>query len=955
MESNSVCIIGAGVSGMTTAVDLANAGLSVDLLDQAPHPGGRAAWYGCKATDECVQCGVCLVRNGIAQLDLYPSIKQHYSTKLRDVRFTETDDYVVSVERQPNAIDRSTCTNCGKCVESCSKNAVVRVKGWGYYIDSSCDECGSCIDACAVDAIDFERTSEISEITATDVIVATGFTPFDPATNRKWGYGENSRIITGTDLERLFHDEAYIPGNPDSRIAFVQCVGSRNVVEGQSACSRVCCAYSLRMANRISVEHPDIHIDLYYMDLQNFGRDFDTFIEDLGKRINLIRSNPISVTADTEGRPIVRYESFPELSVLEADYDYVVLSHGIASANDNADIAEMFALHLDTSGFIRLPGLTDDVFAPNRNDGGVLLAGSVTGPLGIAECAERAHEAAGVIASRHGVPLRNVAVDAPLAMNDHTVAKTIAYPNRALVIGDGFAGTMTALNLSSSTQVDLVSTCGTFYSPGDLAISLSTPDLQSELTATINRTNTIERLTADAILRSTTTSEGVDINLPSECRRYGVVICAAEHHERVHPDDGLMTLNEVYRAIDENRRFAGTTCFILDYHKETDANIFDDALYASLFISKQTRGEVLILHRQAHVSGDRGEALYDECREAGIVFIKYGKGIRIEQEDGDFALYGTDELSGTKFSIIKPDSVIMPGLLEFDRATQRIYDDLHIRTSEDAYAQPESLWLLPNDTNRAFVLTAGSTRTAMGGSGVVHDAVNAALTGLSMLRDGTVGERIAEIDEKICARCLTCVRSCPAGAIHKISGNGKKSVECLGAICTGCGICASVCPAGAIEIRNADASSIDSSENRTAGTLVVHCGESGRLAVERMREDGRDIPDSVSFFEFPCSGRINEKLLLGLFESDYTNVLVVGCRKGNCKHLDGNLHGEKKVARMQDLLRTAGINEIRTEMLFVAPDEGKRLHTAIMNIHDGTGNGGDGNGEGNGTTRTQSS
>jgi heterodisulfide reductase subunit A len=284
----------------------------------------------------------------------------------------------IDIQTKANLIDWQACVECGRCVEVCPEQAIEKVPGWKYYANDNCNACGKCVDACPVGAISLNRPVEKATVQADSVVLAAGYEPFDPAVNRKWGYGANPRVLTGSQMEKLFFEETYLPQEA-RRLAFVQCVGSRGVMEGQKQCSRVCCAYALRMAGRLKQEHPELAIDFYYMDIQRFGKNFEEFWKQIRGKINLIASNPISIKTDDKGLPVVRYESLPDLACREQSYDLVVLSNGITPALDSESLADLFNLDLDAAGFLNTTG-TSRVFT----------AGTCKRPMRIDDCIEDA-------------------------------------------------------------------------------------------------------------------------------------------------------------------------------------------------------------------------------------------------------------------------------------------------------------------------------------------------------------------------------------------------------------------------------------------------------------------------------------------------------------------------------------------------------------------------------------
>jgi len=396
LASRKVCVIGAGISGISVANDLSQAGIDVLLVDKNPYPGGQSVFYGCKATDECVRCGVCLVREAVATLKNQSTAQCHLSSRPVGYR-AAGGSMELDIQTNPNLIDWQACVECGRCLEVCKEQAIERVPGWKYFVNEKCTACGKCVDACPVGAIRLNRSAETSTMQVDGIVLAAGYEPFDPGINRKWGFGENPRVVTGSQMENLFFQEKYLPREAES-VAFVQCVGSRSVMEGEKHCSRVCCAYALRMAGRLKEEFPELKIDFYYMDIQRFGKNFDEFWKQIQGKINLIASNPISIKTDEQGLPVVRYESLPELACREQSYDVVVLSNGITPAAESESLADLFNLDLDAAGFLRPTGNGTSV-AGSR----VFTAGTCKQPMRIDDCVEDAATVARRVMKNLGV------------------------------------------------------------------------------------------------------------------------------------------------------------------------------------------------------------------------------------------------------------------------------------------------------------------------------------------------------------------------------------------------------------------------------------------------------------------------------------------------------------------------------------------------------------------------
>jgi coenzyme F420-reducing hydrogenase delta subunit len=122
--------------------------------------------------------------------------------------------------------------------------------------------------------------------------------------------------------------------------------------------------------------------------------------------------------------------------------------------------------------------------------------------------------------------------------------------------------------------------------------------------------------------------------------------------------------------------------------------------------------------------------------------------------------------------------------------------------------------------------------------------------------------------------------------------------------------------------------------NVAKALLIIHCAEGAKKALQSIGQIGLGLPQGVRTFELPCAGRVNEVLLMETLQNGVGGVLVVGCRKENCRYLDGNLRAEKKVERVKKLLADAGIAGRFVDMAFAAPDEGRKLHSAIMSAYE---------------------
>jgi heterodisulfide reductase subunit A len=323
MTTEKVLIVGGGVAGMSAALQLADMGFRSRIIEAAPFLGGHAVQYSCKATDRCVKCGACMVEERLHRT--LSSAAVEVWTDSRVQRVSRNQDFELVVRRPA---DPSAAVKAGA------------------------------------------------------VILACGFKAFDPV-EKPYGYGKFEDVITNLELERTLRARS-VPVRPSDgalprRIGFVQCVGSRDSRLGHLWCSRICCGSALRTARLIRMRCPDTEIAFFYIDVQTFGNDFDSFYATVHDEVHMIRYIPGDVFATPEKRLKVVYYDPTEGRSREEPFDLLVLSVAMTPSEDAAELANQFQIGLDPSGF--LPAGAGE----NRQVTGVFTAGAACGPMSIAE------------------------------------------------------------------------------------------------------------------------------------------------------------------------------------------------------------------------------------------------------------------------------------------------------------------------------------------------------------------------------------------------------------------------------------------------------------------------------------------------------------------------------------------------------------------------------------------
>jgi heterodisulfide reductase subunit A2 len=353
-----VLVIGAGIGGLTAANVLADHGVEVDLIERRPTPGGHTARLACKATGHCVACGACLVYAALAAATDHPRIRLHLSSRAEAVRATGT--------------------------------------GFAYQVASH---------------------TPAEEAAADAVLLTAGFDVFDPR-DKPYGWGVYPDVVTNLELETMLRSPDGVAkpsdGLPPARVAFLQCVGSRDRKLGHPWCSAFCCGASVRSALRIKADRPETDLTVFYIDIQSFGRDFDATWAESRQKLRFIRGVPAEAFQDGTAGIRLSYLDLELRRACDEHFDLVVLAAGmVPPAGLGAAVAGL-GLQPTATGFLPATG------AP-----GVFAAGAVRGPMTIAETiADARHAAARVLLHLN----RDVSLPAAGRPGESRVPRQVIFP-----------------------------------------------------------------------------------------------------------------------------------------------------------------------------------------------------------------------------------------------------------------------------------------------------------------------------------------------------------------------------------------------------------------------------------------------------------------------------------------------------------------------------------------------
>jgi heterodisulfide reductase subunit A len=428
-KKDTILIVGAGIGGMQAALLLAEAGYKVHLLDSAPSLGGSMPLLD--RTFPTNSCGLCFMSPDFPaycpfiECERHPNIEISAYAEVGSLE-GEAGDFRASILKKARYVDPERCTGCGDCALVCPVE-VPRELGEGlekrkaifrpypqavpsaYLIDKEvCTECGECLKVCRAEAIDLGMEDGHLQLGVGAVILTPGFQPFPAELKGEFGYGRYPNVITGFQFERMLsltspsHGLPQRPsdGQPPKRIAFIQCVGSRDPSQGRGYCSSVCCMYATKQAILAKERTPESEITLFYIDLRTFGKGHDRYLERAkkGYSINYQRSMVSAVKQEPRNKNLFLSYVGEDGRPREEEFDLVVLSTGFVPPPGAKELAQRVGIALNEYDFCKTAE-----FAPTETSRpGIFVAGAFAEPKDIAETVAEAASAAANAASLLG-------------------------------------------------------------------------------------------------------------------------------------------------------------------------------------------------------------------------------------------------------------------------------------------------------------------------------------------------------------------------------------------------------------------------------------------------------------------------------------------------------------------------------------------------------------------------
>ncbi|MDD3954982.1 MAG: CoB--CoM heterodisulfide reductase iron-sulfur subunit A family protein [Proteiniphilum sp.] len=398
-------VIGGGIAGGEAALNLANSGYRVLLVEKERSLGGKMILLS--KVFPTLDCSACITTPKVSEIARHKNITLFTESEVTHIVKRSENDFVAQITKKPRYVHVEDCTACQLCEKACPVNvrdeyqygligrkaafipfSIANPKAAAIDIEN-CTLCGACEKVCPTQCIDFTMEPEQYELHARTVVMATGFKLFDPLEIPRYGYGQYKNVITSMQMEREIaptrpYNTILRPGDgkvPD-KIAYVLCAGSRDASVGNPICSQICCMYSIKQAQLLMGALPMADVTIYYINIRSFGKGFEEFYQQAkGMGVTFVKGKIGTIKEKENGNLILRYEDISEGVVKEAEHDMVVLSVGVKSNPDAGKIFPQGALKLDPHRFV---AQTDLMGSPARTSiDGVFVAGTASAPMDI--------------------------------------------------------------------------------------------------------------------------------------------------------------------------------------------------------------------------------------------------------------------------------------------------------------------------------------------------------------------------------------------------------------------------------------------------------------------------------------------------------------------------------------------------------------------------------------------
>jgi heterodisulfide reductase subunit A len=436
-------VIGGGIAGIQAALEIADAGKQVYLVERTATIGGHMAMFD--KTFPTLDCAACILTPKMVAVGQHPMIELMTYAEVEEITGSP-GDYRAKIRQKARHVDIDACVACNSCTESCPgrassefdsgiaerrsiyipfpqavPNAYVLDEASCLYFQSGGERCGVCVKKCPKQCIDLAETDRFVEVEVGNIILATGYDVYDVTKVERYRYGVLPNVLTALEFERMTNAsgptggkivtktkklnkrkkvEEWVldpEGEPPQNVAIIHCVGSRDA-QHNPYCSRVCCMYSLKFAHLVKEKLPDANCYEFYIDMRAFGKGYEEFAERIvAEGTHVVRGRTAQILP-VDGQMVVKGEDILLDRMIDLPVDMVILAVGLVPARGTKEMAEMLGIGLDPDGWLGELDYNSDPTDTER--GGIFVAGACQAPKDIPDTVAQASAvAAGVLKS----------------------------------------------------------------------------------------------------------------------------------------------------------------------------------------------------------------------------------------------------------------------------------------------------------------------------------------------------------------------------------------------------------------------------------------------------------------------------------------------------------------------------------------------------------------------------
>jgi len=426
LTRKAALVIGGGVAGIQASIDLAGMGIKVYLLEKKPSIGGRMAQLD--KTFPTNDCSMCILAPKMIECSNHENIELLTYSELDELT-GKAGKFKARIIKKARFVEEDKCVGCGECAEKCPTKVVDEFNaGLGqrkaiykyfpqavpstYVIDTDhCrifqgKKCGICKKICKANAINYKQKDKVLTLHIGAVLLATGFDLYDISPLTEYGWGKIKNVITAMQFERMMcasgptggHIKRPSDDREPARLAFIQCVGSRDI-RHKRYCSAVCCMHATKEAILAHEHCPELVSKIFYMDMRAVGKGFQDYVRRAKSEyaVKYVRARPGRVIENEENQnPILNYEDTVNREFVAEEFDMVILSQALIPAESNLSIAEKIDVDIDEFGFISIPEALVNPSGTVKE--GIFACGFCQAPMDVPDSVIRASAAASRVA-----------------------------------------------------------------------------------------------------------------------------------------------------------------------------------------------------------------------------------------------------------------------------------------------------------------------------------------------------------------------------------------------------------------------------------------------------------------------------------------------------------------------------------------------------------------------------